>query len=73
MSYMEFTVEETNLIAIYQEDSKAATLARIAAALPDMDGEIQTIAKNASRKLDALTEPDFSGLSFIPADETDEG
>lgn len=71
MSIMDFTVEETNLIAIYKEDTAAATLARIAAALPDMDGEFRSIAESAGRKLAGLTEPDFSALLFTPADETD--
>jgi len=74
MSILNFTVEETTLIAIYKTDSqdKAATLARIAAALPLMDEEIRIIAESASRKLDALTEPDFSACSFLPLDDTDE-
>jgi hypothetical protein len=73
MSIINFTVEEINLIAIYRADTAAATLARIAADLPDMtDEDIITIAESASRKLVALTEPEFSALSFAPADE-DEG
>jgi len=72
MSIMNFTVEETNLIAIYKEDRLAATLARIAAALPELyDEDIITIAESASRKLAALTEPEYSALTFAPADETD--
>jgi len=72
MSIMNFTVEETNLIAIYKEDTAAATLARIAAALPELyDEDIITIAESASRKLAALTEPEYSALTFAPADETD--
>ena len=71
MSIMNFTVEETNLIAIYKAGTLAAALAEIAAALPYMDGEFKTIAGNASRKLAALTETEFSTLSFIPDDETD--
>ena len=66
-----FTVEETNLIAIYRAQTIEKTLARIAAALPDMDGDMRTIAESASRKLAALTEPEFSALSFAPAEETD--
>ena len=72
MLYMDFTVEEINLIAIYRAETSAKTLARIAAALPDMDGDMRTIAENASRKLAGLTEPEFTALSFAPADE-DEG
>jgi hypothetical protein len=68
---MNFTVEETNLIAMYKAGAQAATLARIAAALPDMDGEMRAIAESASRKLAALTAQEFSALSFTPADETD--
>ena len=71
MSFMDFTVEEINLVAIYVADTKAATLTEISAALPDMDGDMRTIAESASRKLAALTEPDFSALSFAPAEETD--
>jgi len=72
MSIMNFTVEETNLIAIYKEDTAAATLAQIATALPEIyDEDIITIAESASRKLAALTEPEYSALTFAPADETD--
>jgi len=71
MNYFYFTVEETNLVAIYKADTSAATLARIAAALPDMDNDIWAIAESASRKLAALTEPEYSALSFAPDDETD--
>jgi len=72
MSIMNFTVEEINIIAIYKADTAAATLARIAAALPELyDEDIITIAESASRKLAALTEPEYSALTFAPADETD--
>ena len=72
MSIMNFTVEETNLIAIYKEDTAAATLAQIAAALPELyDEDIITIAESASRKLAALTEPEYSALTFSLSDETD--
>ena len=72
MLYFSFTVEEINLIAIYRAETAAVTLALIAAALPDMDEDMRTIAENASRKLAALTEPEYAALSFAPADE-DEG
>jgi hypothetical protein len=71
MSIKNFTVEEINLIAIYKAQTKEKTLARIAAVFPDMDEDIQTIAEGASRKLAGLTEPEFSALSFAPAEETD--
>jgi len=71
MSMINFTVEETNLIAIYKADSAAKTLGRISGALPDMDGDILAIAESASRKLAALTEAEYSALTFTPADETE--
>jgi len=71
MSMFNFTVEETNLIAIYKTDAKEKTLARISGALPDMDNDMRIIAESASRKLAALTEAEFSLLPFTPADETD--
>ena len=71
MSIYDFTVEETNLIAIYKATTVAATLARIAAALPDMGGDMLRIAESARRKLSGLTEFDFNALSFAPADGTE--
>ena len=73
MSTMNFTVEETNLIAIYKASAKDKTLARIADAIPRMDDDMRIIAEGAIRKLNTLTEPEFSLLSFMPADETDGG
>jgi len=70
MLMLNFTVEETNLIAIYKADTLAATLARLADELPDMhDEDIISIAESASRKLSGLNEPEFTALSFVPADE----
>jgi len=72
MSIMNFTVEETNLIAMYDAGTLAATLMRIADALPDMDADMAAIAISANRKLAALTEEIYGETAFIPADE-DEG
>ena len=74
MNILDFTVEETSLIAIYAEDggNRAEVTARIAAALHEMyDEDIITIAESASRKLTAMSDADFTAASFAPADETD--
>ena len=71
MTIYHFTVEETNLISIYKADTLTATLMGIAAALPDMDGDMRTIANSTGRKLAALTGPEFSARSFSPADDSD--
>jgi hypothetical protein len=74
MLFMNFTVEETNLIAIYKADTLAATLAGIDEAIPDIyDEDIITIAETASRKLSALTDSEFAALSFELDEDADEG
>ena len=72
MCIMDFTVEEINLIAIYNADTKAETLQRIAAALPFMDDDMRTITESATRKLTALSSEKFTEILFTPADDTDE-
>ena len=72
MNIFDFTVEETSLVAIYKAYTKAATLARIAAALPDMDADFLPIAESASAKLRAMSGGDYTAALFYPADE-DEG
>lgn len=64
-----FTVEETNLLSIYKTDDKWEMLTNMAAALPFMDGDMRAFAERTMRKLDALTEAEFSALSFELAEE----
>jgi hypothetical protein len=71
MTIFDFTVEETCLIAIYKADTRAATLARIAAALPDMGADFTSIAESAILKLNTMSDGEYSALSFAPADDTD--
>ena len=73
MVILGFTVEETNLVAIYRKETNAATLSGIISALPHMDGEMLRIAASAGRKLNALTEDEFSETSFIAADDREGG
>lgn len=40
-----FTVEETNLLSIYAEDSKRALLENINAALPFVDADMRELAE----------------------------
>jgi len=71
MTIFDFTVEETNLIAIYKAGTKTATLTLIAAALPDMDADMREIAASAYGKLVGLSEPEFVAIPFTPADDED--
>lgn len=64
-----FTVEEENLIAIYAEDSREKTMQNILAAIPYMDSDIQPLAENMIRKLQRMTDSEFSEAEFILTDE----
>ena len=64
-----FTVEETNLLSIYAEDSKRALLENITAALPFMDADMRELAERTMQKVDALTETEYAELAVYAADE----
>lgn len=63
------TVEETNLLSIYYEGSKAQLVKNMTAALPFMDEDMRELAKRTLSKVDALTEAEYRELSVCPADE----
>ena len=64
-----FTVEETNLLSIYHEGSKAHLTENINAALPYMDADMRDLAKRTLSKVDALTEKEFAELAIYAAEE----
>ena len=64
-----FTVEETNLLSIYAEDSKRALLENINAALPLVDADMRELAERTISKVDALTDEEYAGLAVYAADE----
>lgn len=64
-----FTVEEMNLISIYNEGSKAQLTANITAALPFIDGDMKELAERTIAKITALTEAEYAGLAVYAADE----
>ena len=64
-----FTVEETNLLSIYAEDSKGALIENINAALPFMDADMRELAQRTMQKVDALTEEEYAELAVYAADE----
>ena len=63
------SVEETNLLSIYAEDSKGALLENINAALPFMDADMRELAQRTMQKVDALTEEEYAELTVYAADE----
>lgn len=70
---MDFTVEEENLICIFDTSSRAALIADIRATMPDFDEpELCEIAESALKKLETMTDTEFSTLYFNPAYYNDE-
>lgn len=65
----QFNFEETNLICCYRKKTRAETVAVMTAALPYMETEIQELAGRTAEKLKKLTEEEFSGLVFLPAED----
>lgn len=64
-----FTVEETNLLSIYNENGKRGLIENINVALPYMDAEMRELATRTIAKIDALTEAEYAELATYAADE----
>jgi len=63
-----FTVEEENLICIFDTSSHNALIAGISNAIPLFDEpELREVAEGALRKLESISETEFSTLIFHPA------
>ena len=63
------TVEEENLLSIYNTGSKRELIENVNAALPFMDGDMQGLAVRALQKIDALTETEYAELAVFAADD----
>ena len=63
------TVEETNLLSIYNEGGKRGLMENINAALPFMDEEMRALADRTLEKLDKLTEAEYAELAPSAAGE----
>jgi hypothetical protein len=62
-----FTVEEINLMCIFDISSRNALIDELSAAIPDFDEpELTEIAENVLAKLNTLNDEDFSALDFYP-------
>lgn len=66
---MNFSVEEENLICMYHTSDRHRTMARIRAALPDMDAEMRRLANGTIAKLERMADADFDGQRFDFAGE----
>ena len=63
------TVEETNLLSIYADNSQPALLENIRVALPYMDADLRELAERTMQKVGALTEAEYAELAVYAADE----
>ena len=61
---MNFSVEEENLICIYHTSDHRRTMARLMAALPDMDMEMRRLANGTIAKLERMTDADGQRFDF---------
>ena len=57
-----FTVEESNLIAIYHSDSRSELLERLRAAQLLLD--LEPVRQRCLQKVEALTDEAFASLTF---------
>ena len=67
-----FTVEEINLVCIYDTDTRAGLLADLRQALPDIaDPELREITENAAAKLEGMTDAEYAEIKpgLIPAED----
>ena len=63
------TVEETNLLSIYNEGGKRGLMEKVNAALPFMDEDMRPFAERTLQKIYPLTENEYAELAIFAADE----
>jgi len=67
MSLSLFTVEEENLVCVFDISNHHALINSISDVLPELEEpELCDITKSALRKLQALTDTEFDALTFHP-------
>ena len=68
MSVTRFTVEEENMICIFGTSSRTVLMDSLGGAVEEFDEpELCEIANNVLGKLEAMTDAEFSELTFHPA------
>ena len=70
---MNFTVEEENLMCIFDVSSRNALITDINVAMRDFyEPELREIAENALHKLNGMNDEEFSALEFYPVYDDEE-
>jgi hypothetical protein len=69
----QFTIEEINLICIFNTNSRNELISELIEALDDFeDDEIFEIALNALNKVSKISDADFAALEFYPIYDDDD-
>ena len=70
---MNFTVDEMNIISIYDTSGRGNVISEMKQALPFVDDkEIRKIMTAAILKLEHMTDTEFSGLEFLSDTEPED-
>lgn len=70
---MDFTVEEMNLMCIYDVSSKRILIKSMASSLPFVeDDELKTLIKSLTVRLERMSDDAFSAIVFASAFDDDE-
>lgn len=64
-----FTIEEINLLSIYDEGGKQEFAENINAALPYMDEDMRELARRTLSKVETLSAEEYAELAALAADE----
>lgn len=68
-----FTVEEINLMCVYETADRTELISEIKSSLPDVsDPELIELMETVIDKLEHTTDGEYATLSFSPADELNE-
>jgi hypothetical protein len=67
MMFEQFTIEEVNLICIFDTSSKDALITELTAAVPEFDEPgLDEIAESVLAKLAKMSDADFAALELYP-------
>jgi len=66
-----FTVEEINLISIYNTGTRRELIEDMTTALPFMENDMRELAGQTLKKLNALTDDEYLQLAIDPAEDGD--
>ena len=67
MMFEQFTVEEVNMICIFDRSSKDALITELTAAMPEFDEPgLDEIAESVLAKLAKMSDADFAALELYP-------